>query len=242
MRIAVAPFVLLGALVAAAPVGAAPAAAGGAALRVAPKPVVGTGLVQVRQLKVRVAPRAGARVVASLSEFRPEDFSPRPILALDVLRGPQGMPQWYRISVPGRPNGRTGWVRARDVSLKPVGWQIVVYRDSRVVQLWKGGSIVHSARIAVGARGMETPLGLYYVTRRFKPVRQPFLGDFAFETSAYSKLSEWPGGGVVGLHGTTQPWLLGRAVSHGCVRLSNATANFFRARVPVGTPIRIKRG
>jgi len=76
---------------------------------------------------------------------------------------------------------------------------------------------------------------------RSKPIRQPFLGSFAFETSAYSKLSDWPGGGVVGLHGTLQPWLLGQAVSHGCVRLSNATANFLRSRVPVGTPIRIRR-
>ena len=63
----------------------------------------------------------------------------------------------------------------------------------------------------------------------------------AFEARAYSKLSEWPGGGVVGMHGTWQPELLGRAVSHGCVRLSNETAAFFRSRVPVGTPIRIRR-
>jgi lipoprotein-anchoring transpeptidase ErfK/SrfK len=86
---------------------------------------------------------------------------------------------------------------------------------------------------------METPTGLYYVTVRFRPVRQTFLGTFAFETSAYSKLSEWPGGGVVGLHGTWQPHLLGRAVSHGCIRISNTTAEFLRDRIPVGTPIRI---
>jgi lipoprotein-anchoring transpeptidase ErfK/SrfK len=86
---------------------------------------------------------------------------------------------------------------------------------------------------------METPTGLFYVTLRFRPVRQTFLGTFAFETSAYSKLSDWPGGGVVGLHGTWQPGLLGRAVSHGCIRISNRTANFLRDRIPVGTPIRV---
>jgi len=230
------------ALAVSAAVAAAAAGSTGSTRSVPPKPVVGAGLVQVPTLKVRIAPRPRARVIAELSEFRPEDFSPRPVLAVDVERGPQGKPAWFRIVLPGRPNGRTGWVRAREVSVKPAGWQIVVYRDSRVVQLWQGRRLVHTARVAVGAPGMETPLGLYYVTRRFKPIRQTFLGDFAFETSAYSKLSDWPGGGIVGLHGTTQPWLLGRAVSHGCVRLSNATANFLRARVPVGTPIRIKRG
>ena len=84
-------------------------------------------------------------------------------------------------------------------------WQVVVYRGSRVIQLWKDEQLVYTSKVAVGAPGMETPTGLYYVTVRFKPVTEPFLGTFAFETSAYSKLSEWPGGGVVGLHGTTAP-------------------------------------
>lgn len=223
----------------------APAAAlgsGGAAeTATPPKPVVGSGFVRVPTLTVRALPKPEGRVVVRLGEFRPEDFSPRPVLATELRLGPAGRPAWYRIVLPGRPNGRTGWVRARHVSMRETAWQIVVFRDARVVQLWRGDRLVHRAKVAVGARGMETPLGLYYVTRRFKPLRQPFLGSFAFETSAYSKLSDWPGGGVVGLHGTTQPWLLGQAVSHGCVRLSNATADFFRSRVPVGTPIRIRR-
>ena len=62
---------------------------------------------------------------------------------------------------------------------------------------------------------------------------------FALETSAYSRLTEWPGGGIVGIHGTSKPWLLGRAVSHGCVRVSNATAHALERLAPVGTPISI---
>ena len=232
---------LLGGIAAAVIAAATPGVAA-AAPAMPPKPVVGAGTIAVRELTVRSAPRPTARKIAVLSEFREQDFSPRPVLAFDLRRGPGGKTAWYRIALAGRPNGRTGWVRARDVALRPVRWQVVVYRGSRVVQLWKDRVLVHSARVAVGARGMETPLGLYYVTRRFRPVRQSFLGTFAFETSAYSKLSDWPGGGVVGLHGTWQPWLLGQAVSHGCVRLSNATADVFRRLVPVGTPIRIKRG
>ena len=118
-------------------------------------------------------------------------------------------------------------------------WQVVVFRGSRVIQLWKDKKLVYTNRVAVGAPGMETPLGLFYVTVRFKPVKEPFLGAFAFETSAYSKLSDWPGGGVVGLHGWADTSVLGRAVSHGCIRVSNATAAFLRDRIPVGTPIRV---
>ena len=90
--------------------------------------------------------------------------------------------------------------------------------------------------VAIGAPGMETPLGHFYVQARFVP-DDPFLGVFALETSAYSKLSEWPGGGVVGIHGSSAPQLLGQAVSHGCVRVSNQTAEALRRLAPVGTPI-----
>ena len=228
---------LLGALGALAAVAAGPAA--GAAK--APRPVVGAGSIDVPWLVVRAAPAPGAPVVARLSEFREQDFRPRPVLALAARRDPRGRPAWYRIAVPGRPNGRTGWVRAAHVRIKPVRWQIVVRRDVRRLELWRDGSLDYRTTVAVGAPGMETPLGLFQVTLRFTPRRQPFLGAFAFETTAYSKLSEWPGGGVVGLHGTTQPWLLGQAVSHGCIRISNEAASYLKRRVPVGTPIHIVR-
>ena len=204
-----------------------------------PKQVVGSGTINVPMLAVRSAPSSGARVIARLSEFRPQDYRPRYVLAVAVKKGKKGKAAWYKISVPGRPNGRIGWVPAKQVSIRSVPWQVVVFRGSRVVQLWKKDQLVYTNKVAVGAPGMETPLGLYYVTVRFRPVTEPFLGSFAFETSAYSKLSEWPGGGVVGLHGTTSPQLLGQAVSHGCIRISNATADFFRDRIPLGTPIRV---
>ena len=85
---------------------------------------------------------------------------------------------------------------------------------------------------------METPLGRFYVIAKFRPTA-PILGAYGFETSAYSKLSEWPGGGVVGIHGTNTPSLLGQAVSHGCVRVANEAILRLKELVPVGTPIRI---
>jgi lipoprotein-anchoring transpeptidase ErfK/SrfK len=85
---------------------------------------------------------------------------------------------------------------------------------------------------------METPLGRFYVMAKFR-LTAPVFGAFAFETSAYSKLSEWPGGGIVGIHGTNSPSLLGQAVSHGCVRVANDAILRLQRHVPVGTPIRI---
>jgi L,D-transpeptidase-like protein len=205
--------------------------------------VVGSGTLTSTQVVVRSRPSPIASRVAVVKQFR-ADFRPQFVLALSELRNRQGKPMWFRITVPGRPNGRTGWVRAASVELRPVHKRLVIYRGARTFQFWDGDKLVRAGRVAVGKRGAETPLGLFYVTWKFDPTIDPewaILGAYAFETSAYSKLTDWPGGGIVGVHGTPWPWLLGQAVSHGCVRLSNENIRFLRARVPMGTPVKIVR-
>jgi lipoprotein-anchoring transpeptidase ErfK/SrfK len=113
-----------------------------------------------------------------------------------------------------------------------------VFRGQRRFELVVHGRVVRSGPVAIGAPGMETPLGLYYVQAKYRP-SEPVLGAYAFETSGYSKLSDWPGGGVVGVHGTNTPQLIGQAVSHGCVRMRNEDVEFLRSIVRVGTPIKI---
>ena len=205
--------------------------------------VVGSGTIAWRQVAVLARPEDGAARVAVLKQFRP-DFRPQYVLALDVVRSKDGRPLWYRVSVPRRPNGRTGWVRAGALELQPVRKRVVIYRGARKFEFWDGTRLVRTGRIAVGKPGAETPLGLFYVTDKFNPSIDPdwsILGAYAFETSAYSKLTDWPGGGIVGVHGTPWPSLLGQAVSHGCIRLHNDDVSFLRSRVPLGTPVKIVR-
>lgn len=199
--------------------------------------VVGSGHLN-SSVTVRSAPRRTARRVTVLKEFR-SDFRPQVVLVLSQrVDRETGKPTWYRISVPGRPNGRSGWIPAAAATIKPVRQLIYIDRSSRRLEVWSRGRVVLRTTVAVGRPGMETPLGLFYVTWRFVP-SAPVLGRFAFETSAYSRLSDWPGGGIVGIHGTFEPWLLGRAVSHGCVRVANRDILRMRRLVGVGTPIRI---
>ncbi len=193
------------------------------------------GVILRQRLSVRARPSPRARVVKMLPQFR-SDFRPTVVFAVGGTRTASGL--WYRVSVPMRPNGRYGWVRASAVGLHPVRARIVVDRSARTLILYRDAKVRYRTRTAVCAPGMETPVGRFYVTAAFK-AREPFLGAYAFETSAYSKLSEWPGGGVVGIHGTPRPELLGRAVSHGCIRISNRAALTLKRLVPVGTPVRI---
>ncbi|CAN7186137.1 L,D-transpeptidase [Phyllobacterium sp. LjRoot231] len=41
------------------------------------------------------------------------------------------------------------------------------------------------------------------------------------------------------LHGTNEPWLIGQAVSNGCIRLTNEDAIDLYDRTPLGTPVLI---
>jgi lipoprotein-anchoring transpeptidase ErfK/SrfK len=199
--------------------------------------VVGSGHLNWT-VTVRSAPRSNARRVTVLKEFRSE-YRPQVVLALAQRSDPEsGMPTWYRISVPGRPNGRTGWIPAAAADIRPMRKLIHIDRSARRLEVWNETRLLLRTRVAVGRPGMETPLGLFYVTWRFVPTA-PVLGKFAFETSAYSRLSDWPGGGIVGIHGTFEPSLLGQAVSHGCVRVANDDILRMRALVTVGTPIQI---
>jgi len=197
------------------------------------------GQLLVGKVAARTKPSPTGHVIKTMHQFR-EDYRIQEILALATRIGTDGK-AWYRISIPMRPNGTMGWIPARSVSLSPTVSQIVIHRGSRTIDVFRNGKHALHAIVAIGAPGMETPLGHYYVAARFVPYQDPFLGVFAVETSAYSKLTEWPGGGVVGIHGTSLPQLLGQAVSHGCVRVANTTARHLKTLAPLGTPIWIKK-
>jgi lipoprotein-anchoring transpeptidase ErfK/SrfK len=194
------------------------------------------GELVATRVAARTAPDRTAKVVRLLQQFR-GDYRVQIVLALGQTTGPDGT-AWLKLNLPMRPNGTVGWIPAGTVTLKPTRNRIVVHRGLRRIELLRDGKQLLSAKVAVGAPGRETPLGEFYVTARFVP-DDPFLGAFALETSAYSRLTEWPGGGIVGIHGTSKPWLLGQAVSHGCVRVSNQTALALKRLAPVGTPISI---
>jgi len=186
---------------------------------------------------LRAAPSPHARVVRILNQFRP-DSQFQIVLAVKARRGSDGG-WWYMLSLPGRPNGQRGWVRGDLVDLRRVQNRIVVHVRRRTIEVRRisDGKLLLRGVVAVGRPGAETPLGRnFYVQARFAP-GDPFFGPFVLETSAYSKLSDWPGGGLAGIHGTNRPDLLGQAVSHGCVRVSNAVDRALARLAPLGTPI-----
>jgi lipoprotein-anchoring transpeptidase ErfK/SrfK len=99
--------------------------------------------------------------------------------------------------------------------------------------------VVYRAPVGVGKPSTPTPAGHFWITEAF-PSFDAFYGPYAFGTSDYSTLSEWPNGGVVGLHGTNEPWLIPGDPSHGCIRLLNRDILVLSNFVSVGTPLWIQ--
>ena len=69
----------------------------------------------------------------------------------------------------------------------------------------------------------------------------PAYGPRAFGLNARSNvLTDWLGGGFIGIHGTNDPGILPGRVSHGCVRMRNPAIMRLFGLMPLGTPVSIR--
>jgi lipoprotein-anchoring transpeptidase ErfK/SrfK len=190
--------------------------------------------------KAYAEPSAEARQVGRL-RLLTEDGFPEVYVLLAGEADAQGV-AWVRLRLPQRPNNVTGWVR-RDV-LGPFGLvrtRLVVSRRAQRVTLYDRGKPRFRARVGVGAPSTPTPSGSFWIREKFRVSGQPLYGTRAMGTAAYSNaLTDWPGGGVIGMHGTSEPGLIPGRPSHGCIRLKNADIERLYALTPIGTPLRIR--
>lgn len=146
---------------------------------------------------------------------------------------------WYRVGLPLKPNGVSGWVRAREVTVAPVTTRIEVDLSARRVTLYDRDRRVFSAEAAIGSAATPTPTGRYYVNQRLIPTDPsgPF-GPGAIGISAFSPvLTGWAQGGPIAIHGTNRPELIGQAVSNGCIRIRNDDLKRLFDRTLAGTPV-----
>jgi hypothetical protein len=190
--------------------------------------------------KIHTAPRMTSGAVARL-RYLTEDGAAEVYLVLDGLVDNAGR-RWLHIRVPKRPNGRTGWVLERSLGrLHTVRTQLVIDRRDLRASLYRNGKRIWNASVGIGKSDTPTPRGNFWIRERLRGLGNgTAYGPWAFGTSAYSNLSDWPGGGVVGIHGTNRPGLIPGRPSHGCVRVRNDKIRLLARLMPVGTPVRIK--
>ena len=204
----------------------------------APEPA-GRWTTIVRPVLARASPAANAAVLARLGTRTPEGTENVVLVLGRSVAAAGGL--WIRVSMPGLWGRTTAWVpRLALGGYHEVGTRLVVDLERLTATLLRNGRAVFRAPVGVGSPEFPTPAGRYYVTSRLAAVGSPFYGPLAFATSARSGvLTDWPGGGVVGIHGTDRPQLLPGRISHGCIRLRNRDIVRLGRLMPVGTPVTI---
>ena len=185
---------------------------------------------------VRRRPVAGSAPIRRLHAYT-EDGFPEVYIVLAARRTSDGV-WWVQVRLPMRPNGTTGWVPRRAMrALHLVHTLLVVNRRTKHAAFWSNGRKIWRARVGTGKASTPTPPGHFWIREGFGVVGDSVYGPYAFGTSDYSVLTDWPGGGVVGIHGTDQPYLIPGHPSHGCIRMHNADISWLSRHMPVGTPL-----
>lgn len=186
---------------------------------------------------IRARPSTRSRSISRL-RLRTELGNAESYLVLSRFKDTDGI-EWLRIRVPGRPNGRLGWVSSRALgTLHRTTTSVEVQRWRNRVLVRRNGRVVFRAPIGHGRPGRPTPAGRYWIRDRFRVPTGTIYGVRALGTAAYApKLTDWPLGGVIGFHGTNQPGLIPGRPSNGCIRMRNRDVVRFYRLVRVGTPI-----
>jgi len=111
-------------------------------------------------------------------------------------------------------------------------YTIFIEIDEKKLYLYEDGQLIKEYPIASGMQGMPSPIGTWTITNK---------GRWG---KSYG--GRWMGldvpWGTYGIHGTTKAESIGRAASHGCIRMYNKDIKELYGIVPVGTRVIIRNG
>lgn len=147
--------------------------------------------------------------------------------------------KWLKVLLPGRPNGRQGWVSADAVATARTTTFIRVATKSRTVSIYVGGKLTKRYRAAVGTGGTPTPKGLAAVQDSVPT--SGLLGPYIFVLTSHSTVLKTFGGGQgeIAIHGWPSSDVLGKAVSHGCVRMARPAVSVLSKFAKPGVPVQV---
>jgi L,D-transpeptidase catalytic domain len=186
-------------------------------------------------------PSSGSKPIELLQARRPltGEQTVLPVLGETTTKGRVA---WLYVMVPGRPNGRRGWILERGTTASTTSWSIVVDTTTRLMTIDEYGQPVRTVKVVVGKASTPTPLGEFFVEEVVKMPPSAVGAPYAFALSAFSNvLQDFDGGpGQIALHGLENVGgVLGTAASHGCVRVASATLDWMVTRIGPGTPVTI---
>ncbi len=146
---------------------------------------------------------------------------------------------WYRVWLAMRPNESRGWIAEGRLAFYTTSARIAIDLSERKLSVYRRGELVGTYPVAVGKPGLSTPTGSFFVNQKLRPPSPGgAYGVLAIGISAFQpKLPDWVQGGPVAIHGTNEDGLIGKAVSHGCVRMHDKDVLEVSRYVPAGSPV-----
>ncbi len=132
-----------------------------------------------------------------------------------------------------------------------LGKSIVVDLSERKLYLYDGTDLEKTFGVAIGSPGHSTPTGSWRITqKRYMPtwgnpgsawaVNMPsYIGPGPINPLGTRAINLNASG--IRIHGTTQDWSIGRAASHGCMRMHRWDVEDLFDRVEVGMPVFVVR-
>jgi lipoprotein-anchoring transpeptidase ErfK/SrfK len=179
------------------------------------------------------------RVVATVAART--DFGSPAALSVAARRG-----HWVGVPSSQLPNGKLGWIDERTHSAARLHgrMQIVVRLSERRLELRVGGRVKRRVRVAIGRPGSTTPTGHFSVTDKLAGGRYgPYYGCCILALSGHQPHPPpgWQGGSRLAIHGTNAPGSIGVPSSAGCMHASERDLRVLMRRVPLGTPVLIRK-
>jgi len=166
-------------------------------------------------------------------------------------RGPLGGPlvlgvvgvrgRWIQVTAEALPNGHFGWAKfGRDVGVHAVLWTLRASLSRRELYVLRGGRVIRTIPVGIGAPGSPTPTGRFAVAEKLTGPFGPAFGPRILVLTA--RQPRLPAGWdtrityYVAIHaGAGQ----GAAVSAGCLHMDEPDVRWLMRAVPLGTPVRI---
>lgn len=124
--------------------------------------------------------------------------------------------------------------------------RLLVKLNAKRVYVYKGDRPIKSYPIAIGKTGYETPQGSFNIfSREVDPTFKSFKTGAIIPPGKNNPLGVrwigvWTDGKTqIGFHGTNRPQSIGKAVSHGCIRMHNKDVIALYEKVQIGTLVQI---
>lgn len=118
--------------------------------------------------------------------------------------------------------GQTTEVATQNAPAQPVKRTIVVSLEDRKLALVEDGQVMKVYTVAVGKPSTPSPVGTFTIQRRVKNPVYQHEGEVVEAGPRNPVGTRWMGLSVkgYGIHGTNEPKSIGKAASHGCIRMA----------------------